>query len=743
MHGPHLPALARRRRAPAAPASPLARWRASPLAPLTERHSDAHRARTRRGLTRGPAGPRRRRGCRCPGARPPSVRRRGRAWRRRRSGTSSRPVRRSAAVAVPSEREHEVLQAGVVADEHDRADVVGDLVDPFDQLVGARAVEPAFEVHHASTTGARAATSSNVSRARRAVEHSTTSGATCAAREVRREQLGAPMAAGASRRSWSASAGVAPVRLGVAEDEAAVFTGPSLRPDPGPRPVCKVGARGVPVALPQVPAPAVLRARRSGARHQRPPQRRPRRPGRSCLPLLRAARHRQDDDGADPGQGPQLYEPRRRRRALRRVRQLPGDRRGHLHGPPRDRRRLEPRRRRRPRPPPEGRDGPRREHPPQGLHPRRSPHALDRSREHAAEDARGAARARRVRARDHQPRERPADDPFAHPALRVHAPVDASSSAPTSPTSARARASRPAPRRWRSSPGPARVRSATRCRSSTRLSRTARASSTPPRSPALFGGAPFELRARILARDRGRGRRRPRWSRSASCSTPVTSPAASPTTCCAPRATRSCSPPAAGACTSTRRSRTRSGSASSARRWERRAGARARDARSGRRRHARYRRRRSAPRARGRARPAEPPRRGPAAADARRAHRAAGAGSVDRLAAVPRHGGTAATEPAAGGRFGGPLPRVHVPRRASLRGADPRSARCASRARAARAGHAGSERGDDGRARRRSAPPARSISTTSSSRGRRSCPSCPWRPGRRCRPRSPCVSRAP
>ena len=60
--------------------------------------------------------------------------------------------------------------------------------------------------------------------------------------------------------------------------------------------------------------------------------------------------HRQDHDGAHPGQGAQLPEPRRRRRAVRRLRELRRDRRRHLPRPRRARRGVEQRRRRDPRP---------------------------------------------------------------------------------------------------------------------------------------------------------------------------------------------------------------------------------------------------------------------------------------------------------------------------------------------------------------------------------------------------------
>ena len=85
----------------------------------------------------------------------------------------------------------------------------------------------------------------------------------------------------------------------------------------------------------------------------------------------------------------------------------------------RARRRVEQRRRRHPRPhrprAPLGTPGRT-----QGVHPRRGPHALHGGVERAAEDARGAARPRRVRARHHRPAEGAAHHPQPHPALRVH-----------------------------------------------------------------------------------------------------------------------------------------------------------------------------------------------------------------------------------------------------------------------------------------------------------------------------------
>ena len=71
-----------------------------------------------------------------------------------------------------------------------------------------------------------------------------------------------------------------------------------------------IAANGVSVAVPQVPAAAVRRAGRPGARHHRAAQRGARGPGRPRVPLLRPARHGQDHHRAHPRQGAQLPEPR-------------------------------------------------------------------------------------------------------------------------------------------------------------------------------------------------------------------------------------------------------------------------------------------------------------------------------------------------------------------------------------------------------------------------------------------------
>ncbi len=65
------------------------------------------------------------------------------------------------------------------------------------------------------------------------------------------------------------------------------------------------------------------RAGRPGARDHRVAQRRARRPGRPRVPVQRTAGHGEDHHRAHPRQGAQLPEPRRRRRAVRRLRPLP------------------------------------------------------------------------------------------------------------------------------------------------------------------------------------------------------------------------------------------------------------------------------------------------------------------------------------------------------------------------------------------------------------------------------------
>ncbi len=154
--------------------------------------------------------------------------------------------------------------------------------------------------------------------------------------------------------------------------------------------------------------------------------------GRPRLRLRRAARHRQDEHGQDPRQGAQLHRARRRghpvtgptvtpcgicescraiaastaldviemdaasNRGIDDIREL-RDKVGFapVHGP------LE------------------------GLHHRRSPHAHQGGLQRPAQDARGAAAARRLRARHDRGAQDPGDHPVALPALRLPPPARA------------------------------------------------------------------------------------------------------------------------------------------------------------------------------------------------------------------------------------------------------------------------------------------------------------------------------
>ena len=289
-----------------------------------------------------------------------------------------------------------------------------------------------------------------------------------------------------------------------------------------PASVASLGALPEPVS--QVPARALLRARRPGPHHERAAQRGARRPHQPRVPVLRAAWHRQDHHRPHPGPGAQLSRARRRRRALRQVRELPGGRGRHVLRSRRARRRVQQRGRRDARPHPERAPRRGRHEPAQGLHRRRGAHALGGRVEHVAEDARGAARARGVRARDHGSAEGAADDPFAHAALRVHAALARRARGP-SPRRARSRrAWRPTPSRSTSSRAAPAARPAMRCRCSTRPSRSAAGTSTTAQVHAALGGVPFEQRVAVLdaaaerrcrrrvgrcARDAGRRPRRP------------------------------------------------------------------------------------------------------------------------------------------------------------------------------------------------------------------------------------------
>ncbi len=106
--------------------------------------------------------------------------------------------------------------------------------------------------------------------------------------------------------------------------------------------------------------------------------------------------------------------------SLRRVRSLPGNRRGPLHGPDRGRRGLAHQGRRHAGAPRE-RPVPAESRPLQGLPDRRSPHVVGPFLQRVAEDARGAATARQVPARDDRPAEAAGDGVVALPAIQPEA----------------------------------------------------------------------------------------------------------------------------------------------------------------------------------------------------------------------------------------------------------------------------------------------------------------------------------
>ena len=137
-------------------------------------------------------------------------------------------------------------------------------------------------------------------------------------------------------------------------------------------------------------------------------KRRPRRSGVPCLPVQRAPRHGEDVVGPHPGQGAQLRGAGRRR-AVRCLHVLHRNHPGHVARRPRAGRRVQQWRRRH-----AGPRGPRRAGNPgtlEGLHRRRSPHAVQCRSERPPQDARGAAQPCGVRAGHHRPAEGAPDHP--------------------------------------------------------------------------------------------------------------------------------------------------------------------------------------------------------------------------------------------------------------------------------------------------------------------------------------------
>ena len=167
---------------------------------------------------------------------------------------------------------------------------------------------------------------------------------------------------------------------------------------------------------PQMAAAQLRRTGRAGARPSRARQRARLRPHPPRVPVHRHARRRQDHDRAHPCQVAELRDGRVVE-ALRRVQRLPRHRRGPLRRPDRGRRGVAHQGRRHARAARQRavRAGPR---PLQGLPDRRSAHAVDALVQRAAEDARRAAAARQVPARDDRSAEAAGHRAVALPAVQ-------------------------------------------------------------------------------------------------------------------------------------------------------------------------------------------------------------------------------------------------------------------------------------------------------------------------------------
>ena len=172
---------------------------------------------------------------------------------------------------------------------------------------------------------------------------------------------------------------------------------------------------------PQISAAAVFRAGRAGPcrAHADQRDRKQSRPPR--VSVHGRARRRQDQRRPHPGQGAVMRAGKwAHGRALRRLRGVPGNRRGPVGRRHRDRRRVQHRRRRRP----DVARG-RALHAGQGaaedLHHRRGSHVVDERVQRAVEDAGRTAASCRLHLRDHRGPQDPDHDPVALPALRLQA----------------------------------------------------------------------------------------------------------------------------------------------------------------------------------------------------------------------------------------------------------------------------------------------------------------------------------
>ncbi len=204
----------------------------------------------------------------------------------------------------------------------------------------------------------------------------------------------------------------------------------------------------LPRSGPQIPSADLRRPDRPGGDGAHPDQRLRLGPHRSGLHADRRARRRQDHHRPPHRPGAQLSRPAERRDAGLRP-PLRGDPRIPPHGRDRDGRRLQHRRRQ------HARDhrqralcaGPGAL---QGLHHRRSPHAVEERLQRAAEDAGRAAAACEVHLRHHRDQQGSGHYPVALPALRPEAARRGPAGNALRGNIAReGRRSRPSPMRWR------------------------------------------------------------------------------------------------------------------------------------------------------------------------------------------------------------------------------------------------------------------------------------------------------
>ena len=175
------------------------------------------------------------------------------------------------------------------------------------------------------------------------------------------------------------------------------------------------------------------------------------RPHRARLHADRRARRRQDDDRAHPGPRANYEAPGIDKPTIDMPvpgASLPRDHGGPAPGRARDGRRLQHRRRQHPRDHRErALHAARRAH--QGLHHRRSPHAVEGRVQRAPEDARGAAGAREVHLRDDGNPQGAGHGAVALPALRPAPRRAAGAGRSTSGRSSPTRAPAPTTMRWR------------------------------------------------------------------------------------------------------------------------------------------------------------------------------------------------------------------------------------------------------------------------------------------------------